>query len=55
VKIILTILLCLITFICFNLGMDYINFGYGLHPAIAFTVVGACAVTLFNIVGHAFD
>ncbi len=28
----------IISYISFNLGFDWINFGYGLHPAIAFPI-----------------
>lgn len=32
-------LLCVLAYVMFNLGMDWINFGYGVHPAFAFTAV----------------
>ncbi len=36
-------------FIAFNLGMDYINFGYGLHPAIAFPICFAILGLVYAI------
>ena len=48
-KTLFVIALSLLTFITANLGMDYINFGHGLHPAIAFpvsTVAVILAVTV---------
>jgi hypothetical protein len=26
----------ILAFVLYNLGMDWINFGYGIHPALAF-------------------
>lgn len=37
-KAILIAINALTAFISFNLGMDWINFGYGLNPVIAFPV-----------------
>lgn len=44
--------LIIIAFITFNMGMDWINIGHGLHPAIAFpittvTFIGACVMGQF--------
>jgi uncharacterized membrane protein (DUF485 family) len=34
-------------FVSFNLGMDWINFGHGLHPAIAFPIATLAIVMMF--------
>jgi len=42
---------CIIGFITFNLGMDWINLDHGLHPVIAFPIATICcfvAVILFH-------
>lgn len=36
-----TVVLSLIAFITFNLGMDWTNFGHGLHPVIALPIAAA--------------
>lgn len=42
------------SFISFNLGMDWINFGYGLHPVIAFPI--ATITFLFAcLIGYYFE
>jgi hypothetical protein len=39
--------LILISFLTFNLGMDWITFGHGLHPAIAMPISTAAFITIF--------
>lgn len=36
-----TVVLSLIAFITFNLGIDWINFDHGLHPVIALPIAAA--------------
>lgn len=49
IRTILTILLASIVFITFNLGMDYVNLGYGLHPAIAFPIATLAAIAALTV------
>lgn len=42
---------CIIGFVTFNLGMDWISLGHGLHPVLAFPIATICffvAVILFH-------
>jgi hypothetical protein len=39
-----TVMLILSAYVSFNLGMDWINFGYGIHPIIAFPCMIVLAV-----------
>lgn len=41
-------------FISFNLGMDWLYFGYGLHPVIAFPIATITFVIACGV-GHYFD
>ena len=50
-----TVVLSLIAFITFNLGMDWINFGHGLHPVIALPIaaasfIGVCFINKSTII-----
>lgn len=38
IRSLLTVALLVLAYVMSNLGMDYINFNYGLHPAIAFPI-----------------
>lgn len=39
----------LVAFLTFNLGMDYINFDYGLHPIIAFPIMTLMVVGIYFV------
>lgn len=47
----ITVLVTTITcVVLFNLGMDYINFGYGMHPLIAFPVATVLLVGIYFLI-----
>jgi hypothetical protein len=56
VSFILSFLAAIPVFLLGNLGMDWINFGHGLHPAVAFPIATlfACFI-LFIRITNFFD
>lgn len=49
IKFVVVMALFLLGCLTFNLGMDYINFGYGLTPYIALPISLLCIVIIYKL------